>query len=112
MNLIYYGADGSAAKALAAEERANKRGAGVRHAVMFDGIAEKCDRVTIMSDVSKFDAERLRAAYGDRVAGKAKKEADPGDDLAALRAEYERVIGKKPFGGWKADTLRQKIAAG
>lgn len=27
-----------------------------------------------------------------------------------LRAEYEKVIGKKPFNGWDADTLRAKIA--
>lgn len=32
-----------------------------------------------------------------------------GDDMAELRVEYERVIGKKPFMGWDADTLRQKI---
>ncbi|WP_422366405.1 hypothetical protein [Pelagibius sp.] len=33
------------------------------------------------------------------------------DDLAALRAEYEEAVGKKPFNGWDADTLREKIAA-
>jgi hypothetical protein len=34
----------------------------------------------------------------------------PGD-LAPLRAEYEAVVGKKPFNGWDAATLREKIAA-
>lgn len=32
------------------------------------------------------------------------------DSIASLRARYAALIGKKPFGGWDADTLRQKIA--
>lgn len=32
------------------------------------------------------------------------------DDLAELRATYEKVIGKRPFMGWDADTLAAKIA--
>lgn len=32
------------------------------------------------------------------------------DEMTMLRAEYQRLVGKKPFGGWKADTLRAKIA--
>lgn len=32
-------------------------------------------------------------------------------DMADLRAQYERVVGKKPFNGWDADTLREKMAA-
>lgn len=32
------------------------------------------------------------------------------DDLPAVRAEYERVLGKKPFMGWDAAKLREKIA--
>lgn len=34
----------------------------------------------------------------------------PVDDLAPLRAEYESVVGKRPFMGWDADKLREKIA--
>lgn len=109
INLIYYGADGEAAKRLAADLRSRKMSAGVRHAVMFDGV-EKCASVTIMPDVDAFDAARLQAAYGDRVKGAAKAKKDDGDDLIMLRAEYERKFGKKPFGGWKPDTLRAKIA--
>lgn len=30
--------------------------------------------------------------------------------LAALRAEYELVIGRRPFMGWGADMLRAKIS--
>lgn len=33
------------------------------------------------------------------------------DDMAALRAEYQAVVGKRPFLGWGAETLREKIAA-
>ena len=33
------------------------------------------------------------------------------DERPALRAAYEAKFGKKPFGGWDADTLREKIAA-
>lgn len=32
-------------------------------------------------------------------------------DIAELRAEYERVVGKRPFNGWSADELRAKITA-
>lgn len=35
---------------------------------------------------------------------------EPKDEIAALRAEYERVVGKRPFMGWDVDTLRAKIA--
>lgn len=32
------------------------------------------------------------------------------DEITALRAEYQDVVGKKAFHGWDADTLRDKIA--
>lgn len=32
-------------------------------------------------------------------------------DLTALRAEYLRVVGKRPFNGWDAAELRAKISA-
>lgn len=35
----------------------------------------------------------------------------PAEDLTALRAEYREKLGKNPFNGWDADTLRAKIAA-
>jgi len=34
----------------------------------------------------------------------------PADDLSALRAEYEQLVGKRPFMDWDADKLREKIA--
>ena len=36
--------------------------------------------------------------------------APGGDDVPALRQEYETVLGKKPFPGWGADELRKRIA--
>jgi len=36
---------------------------------------------------------------------------EPADDRPALRAEYEAKFGKKPFAGWSAETLREKLAA-
>lgn len=33
------------------------------------------------------------------------------DEITMVRAEYERVVGKKAYHGWKADQLREKIAA-
>ncbi|WP_313444515.1 hypothetical protein [Brevundimonas sp.] len=32
------------------------------------------------------------------------------DDLPALRDAYKSKLGKRPFNGWDADTLRAKIA--
>ena len=32
------------------------------------------------------------------------------DELASLREQYQAVVGKRPFMGWDADTLRQKMA--
>lgn len=32
-----------------------------------------------------------------------------GDDLVALRKDYEAKVGKRPFMGWDADVLRAKI---
>lgn len=37
------------------------------------------------------------------------KSAPASDDLATLRTEYHAKIGKRPFNGWDADTLRAKI---
>lgn len=33
------------------------------------------------------------------------------NELPALREDYERAHGKRPFMGWDAATLREKIAA-
>lgn len=31
-------------------------------------------------------------------------------DMALLREQYQRIIGKRPFNGWSAEQLREKIA--
>jgi hypothetical protein len=46
---------------------------------------------------------------GDGKKGGAPKPEQTGD-LSELRAEYERVIGRRPFMGWGAEVLRKKIA--
>ena len=46
---------------------------------------------------------------GDGAEGGSPKPA--GDDLPALRQEYTAKLGKRPFPGWDAATLREKIAA-
>jgi len=33
------------------------------------------------------------------------------DEVATLRHEYQALVGKKPYMGWDADTLRDKIEA-
>lgn len=35
---------------------------------------------------------------------------DNGPDIAELRATYEDVVGKRPYMGWDAETLAEKIA--
>lgn len=34
----------------------------------------------------------------------------PVDDIAVLRAAYEKATGKRPFNGWNTDQLTAKIA--
>lgn len=34
----------------------------------------------------------------------------PEGDVKALRADYQEKFGKRPFPGWDADTLREKLA--
>lgn len=64
--------------------------------------------------MSRRDAEILqklgRGSYMTRDM-RAQPVVEPGDDaLTALRAQYQDVVGKRPFHGWDAETLRQKIA--
>lgn len=37
--------------------------------------------------------------------------AAQGEDMTALRAEYQAKFGRRAFNGWGADVLRDKIAA-
>lgn len=49
-----------------------------------------------------------RLGYGTR---QIVAEAPKPDEMTMLRAEYERVIGRRPYMGWDAPTLREKVAA-
>jgi hypothetical protein len=37
-------------------------------------------------------------------------DSDQADALAALRKEYQEVLGKRPFHSWDAETLQARIA--
>lgn len=53
-------------------------------------------------------AKDFGGEFSDAFDGALQSEAD---DLTALRAQYQEVVGKKPYHGWDTDTLREKIAA-
>ena len=50
-----------------------------------------------------------RMGYGRRDM-RAAEPAEAADDLAALRAEYLRIVGKRPFHGWDAAELKRRMA--
>lgn len=69
------------------------------------------------------EAINLPRAYGLILLSKGKVEAgrpaaprkerapeSHGENLRALRAAYETKVGRRPFYGWDASTLREKIA--
>lgn len=35
--------------------------------------------------------------------------AEVGEDLADLRAQYQEIVGKKPYYGWDAEELQRRI---
>jgi hypothetical protein len=55
---------------------------------------------------------KKKAAHPPKPApqGNAPQKAGAGEAMAALRKQYQEVIGKKPFAGWDTDTLKVKIA--
>jgi len=48
--------------------------------------------------------------YGRRDMQAAHPAPDPEEEMKALREEYQSVIGKRPYHGWDAETLKAKIA--
>jgi hypothetical protein len=84
MHLIYYGRNGDKAKEIAAQSRANKTPANVRHAVMFNE-PEKADKVTILPCVAEYDAVRIERAYPDAeiVKGKSRRAPQKPDPVKA-----------------------------
>lgn len=57
-------------------------------------------------------AERLRqpGKLPAPPASLATKVPPAGEDISALRNEYAKVMGKRPFNGWDAETLKAKMA--
>lgn len=60
--------------------------------------------------------EKLGYSRRDMVAQPKAKETAPApatepalSDLTALRSEYHRVVGKRPYHGWSAERLEKKI---
>jgi hypothetical protein len=51
-----------------------------------------------------------RAEEKPRRARRVVQELPVASDLTALRAEYREKLGRNPFNGWDAATLREKIA--
>ncbi len=74
-----------------------------RHVKVLKAIkkAEVVRAPAVVPPPSPVVAEKIAAAFAPVSTG----------DLAALRAEYESVVGRKPFLGWGETVLREKIAA-
>ncbi|MEJ5020624.1 hypothetical protein WH297_12900 [Ochrobactrum vermis] len=47
---------------------------------------------------------------GKKVTAPDPKPGQPVEDMAALRKEYQEIVGKRAFNGWDAATLKAKIA--
>lgn len=60
--------------------------------------------------VSGPEAKALSGAPENKAIFAAPENKADDDPRPALREEYKRVLGKKPFAGWNADKLREKIA--
>lgn len=79
---------------------------------------------SVTEDFSDLYAEALKQSPGvevrlpspdNRLSDARKAEllaAKDGNSLASLRDEYRAKFGKRPFMGWDAGTLREKIANG
>lgn len=50
-----------------------------------------------------------KLGYGRRDM-QARQTVAPEEELKALREEYQDVVGKRPYHGWDAETLKAKIA--
>lgn len=57
------------------------------------------------SYISPFDHD------GDGTPGGSSSPDEPADEMKALRAEYTEAVGKRPFPGWNAEVLRERIDA-
>jgi len=62
-------------------------------------------------DASEKDAKLLVAIGKARAAGEAPRVPKTEEDIVALRGDYETLVGKRPFMGWNAAEIRDKMAA-
>ena len=71
----------------------------------------------VIAELGAFDAEVMRQSpYVEMIEGgkmaEAKQTNKADDDkMAKLRADYLEVFGKRPFHGWSAKELQEKIDA-
>lgn len=81
----------------------------------------------VVADLGALDLEVMRQSpYIEMTEGNTSKKADPldhdgdgkkggskpveeSDELAKLRADYQEVVGKRPYHGWSAEELQAKI---
>jgi uncharacterized protein YdcH (DUF465 family) len=55
--------------------------------------------------------EKLGYSRADLAATDVTPQPDAEAEIARLRDEYQTLVGKKPYHGWDAATLTEKIAA-
>lgn len=82
----------------------------------FDGV--QCEMLTVESEEEEAAAKKAGWHNSPAEAGGAKpakapkaEEKHEDDPRVPLRAEYTALAGKKPFTGWSAEQLSEKIAA-
>lgn len=105
-----------AGKRLAAEDDFDAKSKGDARLLAAIGKAKYRTTAVMSSPVQKEQGPLERSLpkqYGIRNAPPPPADdlPQPGDILAPLREEYQRVLGKKPYHGWDAETLREKIDA-
>jgi hypothetical protein len=88
---------------------------GTRMLTAGDPMTVDAPKARLLTKMGWADETRPRRARpqldhdGDGKAGGSTKQA--GEDVPALREAYQAKFGRKPFNGWDAATLREKIAA-
>lgn len=70
------------------------------------------DKVLLSGPMARFHAAMGNVTAPDGPPQFARRVQEvPTGDITALRAAYTVKFGKRPFNGWSAETLREKIAA-
>ncbi len=117
LTLIFFGVDGEAAKKDAIEIRIRGGSAQLRHAYAWDGACEPCEHVSIMSDVSDRDRERLTNVFAAQLlpADAAPPPPPPFDPLADLGDKWRerkdiRELAATVAGGRAVENKAQAIA--